>query len=157
MHALNHTLDDKLREADGTYLDAEALQALEQYSQSYSARLETYRNLRDRSADFVTQALTKMAQVHPEVIQKHKARCQYDMGEVLRYIALSILRDDEVFFTEQMMSWLDTILLAYKQNNHCATAYRYLQDAVTAQLPTSNSSLIRPYLENVILTLQSHA
>jgi hypothetical protein len=157
MHTLNHTLEQKMIEADGKYLDAQGLKPLELYIQSYATRLETYQNLRDRSQALVTQALRKLAQAHPDLIQKHGQRCQYDMSEVLRYIALSILRDDEVFFKEQMMSWLDTILLAHKRQAHCATAYRYLQEAVTAGLPPSNSNLVRPYFENVILTLQSHA
>lgn len=157
MHVLNHTLEENIRQADGTYLDAQALRPLEHYLQSYTTRLETYQNLRDHSREFVLQTLRRLAQAHPDLIQKHGQRCQYDMTEVLRYIALSILRDDEVFFKEQMMSWLDTILLAYKRNAHCVTAYRYLQEIINTSLPPSNSSLIRPYLDSVTLVLDSHA
>ncbi|GAB4227307.1 MAG: hypothetical protein Kow00121_55970 [Elainellaceae cyanobacterium] len=157
MHTLNYSLEEKIIEADGGYLDTSGLRSFEQFVHSYGARLETYQNLRDRSAALVVQSLRKLAQTHPEVVQKHGQRCQYDMTEVLRYIALSILRDDEIFFKEQMMSWLDTILLAYKRQDHCTTAYRYLQDAINAGLPPSNSTLIRPYLDYVITTLQSHA
>lgn len=157
MHTLNHALEEKVLDADGAYLDAQGLRSLEHYAQTYASRLETYQNLRDRSSNLITQALRQLSQSHPDIIRKHGQRCQYDMTEVLRYIALSILRDDEVFFKEQMMSWLDTILLAHKRNEHCATAYRYLQDAINSELPTSNSSLIRPYIDSVVLTLQSHA
>jgi hypothetical protein len=157
MHALNHTLDNKIREADGRYLDAQGLRSFEQYVQTYAARLETYQSLRDKSSALIIQALRKLAQAYPELVQKHGQRCQYDMTEVVRYIALSILRDDEVFFKEQMMAWLDTILLAHKKNDQCTVAYRYLQDAIQASLPPSNSTLIRPYLDCVITTLQSHA
>lgn len=157
MHTLNHALEEKVIEADGAYLDGQALRDFEYFVQSYTARLETYQHLRDKSQTLVLQALRKFAQSHPELIQKHGQRCQYDMSEVLRYIALSILRDDEIFFKEQMMAWLDTILLAYKRNEHCMTAYRYLLDAVNASLPSSNSTLVRPYLDYVITVLQSHA
>ncbi|NJR60598.1 MAG: phycobilisome protein [Cyanobacteria bacterium CRU_2_1] len=157
MHALNHSLEKKVLEADGGYLDAQGLRSFEQYAQEYTIRLETYQNLRDKSPALIVQSLRKLAQTYPELVQKHGQRCQYDMTEVLRYIALSVLRDDEIFFREQMMSWLDTILLAHKKNTQCMTAYRYLQDAINASLPAANSSLIRPYLENVINTLQSHA
>lgn len=157
MQTLNHSLDQKVTEADGGYLDPSGLRTLDQFLQSYSLRLETYHQIRDQSASLIVQALRRLAQTHPEVVQKHGQRCQYDMTEVLRYIALSILRDDEVFFKEQMMSWLDTILLAYKRHDQCTTAYRYLQDAVNATLSSPNSTLIRPYLDYVITTLQSHA
>ncbi|MBE9179038.1 phycobilisome protein [Oculatella sp. LEGE 06141] len=157
MHTLNRTLEDKVLDADGQYLNSQGLQPLEQYFQTYALRLETYQMLRDRSPALVVQALQKMAQANPDIIKKHGQRCQYDMSEVLRYIALAILRDDEVFFKEQMMAWLDTILLAHKRHTPCSTAYRYLQNAINVSFPPANSMLLRPYLDSVILVLQSHA
>lgn len=157
MHTLNHTLDEKVVEADGGYLDAQGLRPLEQFVQSYTTRLEAYQQIRDQAPKLIQYSLKKLGQAHPDIVAKHGPRCQYDMSEVLRYIALSILRDDETFFKEQMMSWLDTILLAYKRHAHCTTAYRYLQEAANAALSPTTSGLMRPYLDSVILTLQSHA
>jgi hypothetical protein len=157
MHTLNHTLEAKILDADGRYLDSQGLRSFEQYAQSYATRLETYRHLAEKSHPLIIQALRKLAQSHPELIQKHGQRCQYDMAEVLRYMALSVLRDDEIFFKEQMMAWLDTILLAHKKQDHCATAYRHLLGAIEAHLPPTNSNLLRPYFNYVITTLQSHA
>jgi hypothetical protein len=157
MHTINHTLEDKILAADGLYLDGQGLRPFEQFAQSYTTRLETYQNLRDKGATLVIQALRKLAQEYPDIVQKHAQRCQYDMSEVLRYVALSILRDDEIFFKEQMIDWLDTILMAHKRHTHCAFAYRHLLEAINANFPASQSSLIRPYLDLVVTTLQSHA
>lgn len=157
MHTLNHDLERNVLEADGRYLDSQELYPLEKYVQSYVNRLHTYQQLRDNSEKLVIQALRKLAQTYPELIQHHGQRCKYDMSEVLRYVALSVLRDDETFFKEQMVVWLDTILLAYKRNSNCVTAYRYLQDAIAATLPGADAILIRPYLDVVIQTLQTHA
>jgi hypothetical protein len=157
MLTLSHTLDQSLRNADGTYLDQQGLQTLSAYVQTYQTRLDAYQQLRDRSTPMIHQALKKLAQIHPELIQQHGQRCLYDMTEVVRYIALSVLRDDETFFKEQMMSWLDTILMAHKRHTHCATAYRYLQEAIAANLSPAAKTLVSPYLDSVILALQSHA
>jgi hypothetical protein len=156
MHTLNHALEKSILNADGRYLDSQELSPLENYIQSYVTRLHTYQQLRDASEALVVQALRKLSQTHPELVQQHGQRCKYDMTEVLRYIALSVLRDDEIYFKEQMMVWLDTILLAYKRNAQCATAYRYLQEAIGSTLPSSDTSLIRPYLDYIIQVLQSH-
>jgi hypothetical protein len=156
MHALNHTLEKQILKADGRYLDTQELYPLEQYVQSYTSRLQTYQDLRDNSEKLVIQSLRRMAQTHPEVIQQHGQRCKYDMTEVLRYIALAMLRNDEIFFKEQIVSWLDTILVSYKKTNSCVQAYRYLQEAIAAALPAPNASLTRPYLDLVIHSLQSH-
>lgn len=157
MHTLNHTLDRRVAEADGRYLNAQELKPLEQFIQSYATRLEAYEHIRDQSPKMVQMSLQKWGHAHPDLVAKHASRCQYDMAEVLRYVALSILRDDETFFMEQMMSWLDTILLAYRRTAHCAVAYRYLQEAANSILPNHTSTLMRPYLDSVITALQSHA
>ncbi len=157
MLTFNRTLQETVLKADGAYLDAPGLERFEQFVQTYSSRLETYQNLRDQSASLMLKALQKFAQSHPEMVQQHGQRCRYDMSEVLRYIALSILRDDELFFREQMLIWLDSILLAHRKQNQCMVAYRYLQEVINADLPATNSQLIHPYLEAVILALQSHA
>ena len=157
MRTLNYSLDNNILEADGRYLEAQELQPLEDYLQTYATRLETYQQLREHSEKLVLLALRKFATTHPELIQQHGGRCKYDMTEVLRYIALSILRDDEIFFKEQMMVWLDTILLAHKRNSHCVVAYRNLQEAIAVNLPAPCANLIRPYLELISQSLQSHA
>jgi hypothetical protein len=157
MHTLNHTLEDSLLDADGRYLNARELSSLEHYMQSYAARLNAYHQLRDQSEHLIKQALRKLAQEYPDLIRQHGQRCIYDMTEVVRYMAVSILRDDEVFFKEQMMSWLDTILVAHRKTVHCTKAYQNLQAAIVDTLPAPTSNLIRPFLEIVITMLQSHA
>lgn len=157
MHTLNYTLNKHVVDADGRYLDAHELYPLENYVHSFATRLDAYQKLRDHGDKLVIQALRKLAQTYPELIQEHGARCKYDMTEVLRYMALSILRDDEVFFKEQMMVWLDTILLAHKRHSHCVTAYRNLDAAIASAFPQPIATLVHPYLNLVMQSLESHA
>ena len=157
MHTLNHTLEKSLLEADGRYLSAQELSLVERYAQSYTVRLQTYQQLRDHSEKFIVSALRKLGQTYPDLLQQHGARCKYDMTEVLRYVALSILRDDEVFFKEQMLSWLDTILLAHKRTDHCLTAYRSLEEAIATTLSADALAMTRPYFDLITQSLQSHA
>lgn len=157
MHTLNHTLEKSFLKADGRYLSVQELSPLEHYVQSYAVRLHTYQQLRDNSEKLVVYSLRKLAQTYPDLVQQHGQRCKYDMTEVLRYVALSVLRDDEVFFKEQMMSWLDTILLAHKKTAYCVVAYRHLQEAIATAFPAAGATLIRPYLDIIVQSLQSHA
>jgi hypothetical protein len=157
MYGLNHTLEKNVAAADGCYLDAQSLRPLEQYLQSYTARLHAYEQLRDGSEQLILQSLRKLSQAYPELVQQHGPRCKYDMTEVLRYLALAVLRDDDIFFKETMVSWLDTVLLAHKKTAHCVAAYRHLQEAIATTLPASDAMLVRPYLDLVIQALQSHA
>ncbi|HEY9882845.1 MAG TPA: hypothetical protein V6C98_04465 [Thermosynechococcaceae cyanobacterium] len=156
MHTLNHKLEKSILEADGRYLGAQELSQLEHYARSYAVRLQIYQQLRDNSDKFVLQALRKLAQSYPDLIQQHGQRCKYDMTEVLRYVALSILRDDEIFFKEQIMSWLDTILLAHKRTAHCVLAYRYLQEAISTALSNDALAMTRPYFDLITQSLEAH-
>ena len=157
MHTLNHYLEKSILEAEGRYLSAQELSLLERYAQSYAVRLQTYQQLRDNSDTFIASALHKLGQTYPDLIQQHGPRCKYDMTEVLRYMALSLLRDDEVFFKEQIMSWLDTILLAHKRTDHCLVAYRSLQAAIATTLASDSLAMTRPYFDLITQSLQSHA
>ncbi|MEB3358072.1 MAG: hypothetical protein VKK04_15195 [Synechococcales bacterium] len=156
MQTINHTLEKRVLQADGKYLDNQGLETLERYHKTYETRLETYQHLSQHSNNLVLMVLQRMGQDYPELIQKHGKRCQFDMTCVLRYVALAILKDDETFFMDEMMDWLDTILVAYRRNEHCATAYRHMLEAMEDQLPAASSAMIRPYLDEVILKLQSH-
>jgi hypothetical protein len=157
MPSLNHTLERAITVADGGYLDAHTLSLLEQYAQSYMPRLQTYQHLRDHSEKLVIHTLRQMAQTYPELMRQQGKRCKYDLSEVLRYIALAILRDDEMFFTEDMLVWLDSILAAHRQSKHCLSAYQYLRAAISASLPEAQVSLTRPYLDRLIQAFQAHS
>lgn len=156
MPALNHTLEQNIVVADGRYLSQDELKPLENYVNSYAARLETYQKLSQQSDAIVLSALKKFARVHPEIIQQSGKRCQYDMSEVLRYIALAILRDDEFLFLEKIMFWLDTVLRAHHKQAACSKAYHHLQEAVEETLSSTNCSLIRPYINVVLNALQPY-
>lgn len=157
MHALNHNLEQSIIDADGRYLKPDELQPLENYVNSYASRLDTYQKISQHNDAIVLNALKRFARVHPEIIQKSGKRCQYDMGEVLRYIALSILLDDEFFFQEQLMFWLDTVLRAHRKQTACSKAYKYLQEAVEEILPSANADQVRPFIGTVLSALKPYS
>jgi hypothetical protein len=153
MRAINSTLEELAIESEGRYLSASELQPLQRYLKTFSLRIQTYNLLRERSDKLVQLAMKKFMPMNPELMQKHGKRCQYDMNEVMRYIALSVLRDDERFFKEVLFFWQANILTAYRQNQNCLNSYRCLQEVITEYLPAQASQLINPYLEIILQTL----
>ncbi len=155
MSTLNHTLDSLVLDADGRYLSDQELLSLHRYAQSYTKRQQTYEYLRDSGEQAVNQALQKMTEIYPDLMQQHAARCRYDMTQVLRHMAFSILRDDEILFQENMVIWLGTILIAYKENAHCGNAYRFLQEAIAPSLSSDHQAIARPYFDGIVNVLQA--
>jgi hypothetical protein len=150
---VNSTLEKQLFTSDGRYFTDLELQTLETYCQSYSTRLQTYQLLQKYASTIVIQALKKMQQTDEAVIQQYGETCQRDIADVLRYIALAILRDDPGIFREQLLLWMQTIMTAFKKESQSAKAYRIVQEIVGAHFPLVNAQLIHPYLNLVVETL----
>jgi len=157
MHALNHTLERIVVDADGRYLEPGELSVLENYVNGYNARLQAYQQIGQHSKAIVLTALKKFAQLYPELIKASGRRCQFDMSEVLRTIAMAILTDDEEMFQEQMMFWLDTVLRAHHKQTVCSHAYKYLQETIDETLPAATASLTRPYIDIVLSSLKPYS
>lgn len=147
MIALNSQLDDFICQSEGRYLTAAELQPTKKYLQTVLERSKVYELLKDKSDPLVRLALKKFMALHPEVMKKHGKRCYYDMTEVMRYIALSILRDDEQFFKDSVSLWETNILTAYQKQNPCLVCYRCLQEAIHEHLPSNIIKYIDPYIQ----------
>jgi hypothetical protein len=156
MSALNHQLNQTMIDADGRYLSNEELRPLETYLDSYQKRLEAYQTLGQHSDELVLEALKKFARVHPEIIKNSGKRCQYDMLQVLRYMALCILLDDEFMFREKMVFWLDTMLRAHHKQEACCKAYQHLKEVLHESLPGKISAQVDPYINIIFESMQPY-
>lgn len=153
MQAINSNLQELLESNEGRYLSGADLQPIERYLQSFGDRLKTYEILREKGDMLVRHALKKFMSHHPEIMQKHGQRCYYDMTQVVRYTALSILKDDPRFFNDALVLWQANILTAYQRQNSCGVAYRCLKETFAAHLPSGANQLIEPYLNMMIEAL----
>jgi len=111
---MNRTLDEKTSEVEHVYLTDIDIFNLECFANTFSLRVMTYGLLRDHAEEITIRTLKLLAQQYPVLVNKQLARCEYDMNSVIRYISLSILRDDELFFRETLMDWLANIINSYQ-------------------------------------------
>ena len=153
MSGINSTWDDLVKQSDGRYLTDRELQAFQQYLQKLPVRIKTYEIFRDKGDAMVKMALKKFAATHPDVMQKYGKRCLYDMTETVRIMAISILRDDLLYFKEVLVFWQVNILSAYQRQQACHKAYIDLQEVFTQYLPPAANQLVKSYLDIVIETL----
>ncbi|MEB3232780.1 MAG: phycobilisome protein [Leptolyngbyaceae bacterium] len=156
MYAINNELAQQCIEADGRYLDAVEIRTFEKYVEGYQARLHAYQEVHQNSDALVLNALKKFSRRYPDVIRKSGKRCHYDMSSTLRYAALSMLRDDVLFFEETLTIWLDTVLVAHQKHSKCSEAYVHLLEEISHNLSHDAANLIKPYMDSVIQILDSH-
>jgi len=153
MIALNSQLDDLIAQSEGRYLTAAELQPTKQYLQTVLERSKIYDLLKEKSDPLIRLALKKFMALHPEIMKKHGKRCYYDMSEVMRYIALSVLRDDEQFFKDAMALWETNILAAYQKQYPCLVCYRCLHEVLKEHLPTNVTKYMDPYIQIMLEAL----
>ncbi|AFY70255.1 Phycocyanin [Thalassoporum mexicanum PCC 7367] len=154
MFAITRSVEDKIAALECAYLKDSDLFSLEQYATGFAERLKTYEMLRDHADQIANGALELLARDYPALMQKRGDRCKYDIHEVLRYMASSILRNDEHYFRDQMVDWLNTILVSYQVTTECAAAYSHLYEVISQVLPAKCAALAKPYTDMVVGTLR---
>lgn len=153
MLTMNRTLDEKTSEVEHVYLTDIDIFNLECFANTFSLRVMTYGLLRDHAEEITIRTLKLLAQQYPVLVNKQLARCEYDMNSMIRYISLSILRDDELFFRETLMDWLANIINSYQVAKECCTCYRLMQTVVGEVLPSECAMLVKPYSDLAISAL----
>jgi Phycobilisome protein len=154
MLTINRNLDEKVGDIDRAYLTDEDLLNVEKFVTGFPVRVKTYNLLRDLSDELVLRSISLLAQQYPELVQKSSRVCKYDMSLNLRYVALSILRDDELFFREALIDWHANIIHSYGISKEVSVAYCLLRDITKKIAPPECFSLINPYFEVTISAFQ---
>ena len=155
MKAINRKIENQVIHADGRYLTDEEMRPLIQYASTYKNRAQTYYYLSQKSNDLVARALQRFRGTHPDIVETHGQKCRFDMTEVLRYIALSMLRDDEILFQEKILLWHCTMIQSHSAQ--AIVAYQHLKTVVDDTLSPEQAKLIHPYLDLLITSLQAYA
>ncbi|MEB3357590.1 MAG: hypothetical protein VKK04_12755 [Synechococcales bacterium] len=154
---MNRILNTAISTTDGQYLVDQDLKAFQKFIESYTLRRDTYLLLQEQADALVLTSLRRMMAVHRATIQEHGDKCKRDMGYVLRYAALCLLKDDEDGFVEQLVLWMQTVMAALHKEQQSAEAYRMLQTVLLETLPAANAALINHYLDVFIDALMVSA
>ncbi len=152
---MNSILMQTVGQADGRYFTDAELRPLKQYAQTYATRLQVYSILSEKSDAFVLKALRKFAVTEAQVIQQHGEKCKRDMDYVMQVLALSLLKDDEQTFREQLVLWMQNIMAALHKEQQSARAYLLLQQVIAEQMPADCAKLVNVYLDEFILALKA--
>jgi hypothetical protein len=153
LFTITHSFEGMIIEPERAYLKDQDLRELEQYAQSFTDRLKAYELVRDYADEIVVDALKRLVADYPDRINKQD-KCKYDMTIVLRYMALSMLREDKYFFRDRMIDWLGTVITSSQVRAECADGYPKLYEAIKSRLPANQALLFKPYIDIAIATFK---
>ncbi|NJR70262.1 MAG: phycobilisome protein [Synechococcales cyanobacterium CRU_2_2] len=141
-----------LQTAEGRYATDAELQFLEDYAQSFPARLKAYQALRQQERSLIQKTYAHLRAHHPELLstgaQDKEAvrKWQRDTVFVLRFSALAMLLDDGEALRDRLMLWFQTIMRAFGMQKVCYHTYATLK-SVTLELIPEGGDLIAQVLE----------
>lgn len=144
---MHNTLVKSLNNIDGRYLGDTELHIFREFVSSYEVRRSAYEYLQQHADDMVLTTLRRMMPTHRQAIQQHGDLCKRDMSYVLRYAALSMLKDDQNGFVEELVLWMQNILFALKKEQQSLKFYQELQAVISQQMPAQEAALINQYLD----------
>lgn len=144
---MNNTLTKSLTNVDGRYLADTELHVFHEFAASYAVRRSAYEYLQQHADELVLTTLRRLTSSHRQAIQQHGDLCKRDMSYVLRYAALSMLKDDQAGFVEELVLWMQNILFALKKEQQSLAFYQELQALISQQMPAQEAQLINQYLD----------
>ncbi len=141
-------LENVLKNADGTYVNAKDLRLLDSALSTWQPRKQVYNAIERKEADIISYALTAMSngdRFESRPLDKLGVdRCQRDMTLGLRCLALAMLLQDEEMLKDRVLYWQQNIFLAMQLNYQ---GYKFLGQAINETLPANQAELMSPYVQ----------
>ena len=146
-------------EADGRYATSEELQFLKDYLQSIDERVSAYEKLRDAEKEIIEQVQTKVKAINPKFFRNASGdctqACQKEIRTVFRYIAATLLFDDQKRLREGMLLWHNTLVRSHRTQGLYHTIFKLMPEIVDKYLVPSEAALLSPIVTLCQFTLGS--
>ncbi|MBD0269676.1 MAG: hypothetical protein ICV77_15455 [Cyanobacteria bacterium Co-bin8] len=117
--------------------------------------MKAYRLLRDQEVALMQPVADSLQQQMPDVPE---ATLEFSVRSgllVLRYAAMAMLMDDEVFVEERLRGWLPEMVKAYNTEAVDQKLFEALAQRLSQTLPPQQMSLLKPCLEKAKSLLKS--
>jgi Phycobilisome protein len=141
-------LENVLKRTDGAYVNAQDFKLLDQALSSWQVRKQVYSLVEQKETEIINHAVAAMRNGNrfesKPMDNLGVDRCQRDMTLGLRCCALAMLLQDEELLKDRVLYWQQNIFLAMQLNYQ---GYKFLGQAIKAQLPSGQAELITPYLK----------
>jgi hypothetical protein len=146
MHPQIETIFD---EAEHRYLKSEELGLINQYVHSLPERIDVYRTLRDRELEIMQQVADQLEAAMPNETVENLERSLKNALLLLRYSAMGMLLNDEMFVQERLLNWLTKTISIYNTQAIDTALFRLLNQRLTQALTAKQINLIGPYIAKV--------
>jgi hypothetical protein len=150
------TLERNLTFVDDRYLTDQELRSLEEYMATHALRIKTYKLIQAHADEIVLKTLRKMTAAYAQMLQHHGQTCKRDLGDIMRYIGLCMIKADGDAFYEEFVIWMDTIMKAFKRKEAAHAAYNYLHGIIAETFPADSAQLMNTYVDRLAAAMEGN-
>lgn len=153
---MNPSIERMFNDAEGRYLEATEQSTLTEFATSLELRLLVMREIEANESVIIESTVDALFIEHPELLENHpqaREKAVRDMTLVLRYVALSVVRDSGDFLRGKLLTWFRTIIVAFEMQHALDFAYKRLIDETKKHLAPEPFGLVEPYLQLVHTTI----
>jgi hypothetical protein len=150
---MNIQIDELIERAQESYLEAEDLEALQEYVQSLPKRMELYKLLRDREVDIMQAVADRAEGELPKTPEEDLERGIKNLILVFRYCAMGMLLSNEEFIKGRLLKWLEQIVSQFDMRSLNEALYKSLNYVLKEELSDEQLSLMQPLITSAQVTL----
>jgi hypothetical protein len=143
---MNPQIEAVFDDADNRYLKPEELGLISQYTQSISARLETYQSLRDYELEIMQWAADQLQIEMPTEAVENLERSIKNGLLMLRCCAMAMLANDQGLIRDRFLVWASSMTTVYGSQRIDTALYSLINQRLNQVLGIERMRLLMPML-----------
>lgn len=147
---MNQAIMTMFSDAEGRYLASEEIDQISDYVASLDRRIAAMQAVQAAEQRILDDALERTFQQLPKTKSyggEFRDKASRDVGLVLRYCTMAMVRDDEKLLKDKLLYWLRTILQSFFSRKYMDVTYRELASSCERHLDQAHVQLLAPYLK----------
>ncbi len=156
---MNREIENILTASEGRYMTKAEQSVFREWSAGLEARFAAIDELQAKEEAIVRQTISDVFKAYPDFEKRMRgarASCNRDLTLVLRYCGQALLRQDEEYLEDSLLSWMATILRGVGfAPDFVRDTYRTLGKHAGRELSPHHAELLRPFIELCVTRLAS--
>lgn len=149
---MDSEVENLLRAAEGRFPSVEESRRMLVIARSYERRLAVCVALEAKESVIARRATELTMAKYPKFRERHMAdeKSMRDMSLVLRYVAHSLLRNDEEFLREKLLYWMQGVFASKGFGEVTRSAYHFVRSVVAEELAPADAVEVNRFVDVII-------
>lgn len=150
---MNTRINQTMRASEGRYLTTKEKAVITDFFSKLDQRFKVMEDMEKNESAIANKAAETIMKAYPDFAQKHpaaKEKTIRDVTLVMRYMAHAIVRDDQKYLDDALLSWFRTILhgIGFKKE-FLGDCYAIVEKVAMEELSPEAAEVTKPHFQHV--------